>query len=148
LVTTISACFRRAIHFLAPEVAVAFEGFPFVMPVGFQPLGDVVQVVFTVAVQVAASLMMNRLAVILGGPWFAEGSLIAEQRQFGVSDGRGFVAGGEELFKSELLKIKREIAEEVALEGIVAVAIDDLIAEDVLVEFPDRLPLSFWISTS
>ena len=49
-------------------------------------------------------------------------------------DGGAVVAGGDELLQAELVEVGGEVLEEVALEGVVAVAVDDLAAEGVGVE--------------
>ena len=51
-----------------------------------------------------------------------------------AGDGGAVVAGGNELLDAELVEVGGEVLEEVALEGVVAVAIDDLAAEGVGVE--------------
>lgn len=56
-------------------------------------------------------------------------------------DGRAVVAGGDEPFEAELVEVGGEVLEEVALEGIVAVAVDDLAAEGVGVELEVSLNL-------
>ena len=48
---------------------------------------------------------------------------------------------GDELFKAELVEVGGEVLEEVALEGVVAVAVDDLVAEGVRVELQVGLDL-------
>ena len=56
-------------------------------------------------------------------------------------DGGAVVAGGDELFQAELVEVGGEVFEEVALEGVVAVAVDDLAAEGVGVELEVGLDL-------
>ncbi len=56
-------------------------------------------------------------------------------------DGRAIVAGGDEPFEAELVEVGSEILEEVALEGVVAVAVDDLATEGVGVELQVGLDL-------
>ena len=58
-----------------------------------------------------------------------------------AGDGGAVVAGGDELFEAKLVEVGGEILEEVALEGVVAVAVDDLAAEGVGVELKVGLDL-------
>jgi len=58
-----------------------------------------------------------------------------------AGDGRAVVAGGNELFEAELFEVGGEVLEEVALERIITVAVDDLAAEGVGVEFEVGLDL-------
>lgn len=58
-----------------------------------------------------------------------------------AGDGGAIVAGGDELFEAELIEVGSEVLEEVALEGVVAVAVDDLAAEGVGGELPVGLDL-------
>jgi len=51
-----------------------------------------------------------------------------------ASDGRAIVAGCDELLQPELVEVGGEVLEEVALEGVVAVAVDNLATEGVGVE--------------
>src|SRR6185295_2984556 len=51
-----------------------------------------------------------------------------------ASDGRAVVAGSYQLFQPELVEVGGEVLEEVALEWVVAVAVDDLASEGVGVE--------------
>ena len=51
-----------------------------------------------------------------------------------ASDWGAVVAGCDELFEAELVEVGGEVLEEVALEGVVAVAVDDFAAESVGVE--------------
>jgi hypothetical protein len=51
-----------------------------------------------------------------------------------AGDGGAIVAGGDELLEAELVKVGGEVLKEIAFEGVVAVAVDDLAAEGVLVE--------------
>ena len=45
------------------------------------------------------------------------------------------VTGGDESFKPEFVEVGGEILEEIALEGVVAIAVDDLTTKSVGVEF-------------
>jgi hypothetical protein len=56
-------------------------------------------------------------------------------------DGGAIVTGGDELFKAELVEVESEILEEVALEWVVAVAVDDLAPKSVGVELQVGLDL-------
>src|SRR4051812_48502967 len=56
-------------------------------------------------------------------------------------EGRAVVARGDELLETELIEVGGEVFEEVALEGVVAVAIHDLAAEGVGVELKVGLDL-------
>ena len=56
-------------------------------------------------------------------------------------DGRAVVAGGDKLFESEFIEVGGEVFEEIALKGVVAVAIDDLVAKGVGVELEVRFDL-------
>jgi hypothetical protein len=58
-----------------------------------------------------------------------------------AGDGGAVVAGGDELFEAELVEVGGEVLEEVALERVVAVAVDDLAAEGVGVELQVGLDL-------
>jgi len=58
-----------------------------------------------------------------------------------AGDGRAVVAGGDELFEAELGEVGGKVLEEVALERVVAVAIDDLAAKGVGVELQVGLDL-------
>jgi hypothetical protein len=51
-----------------------------------------------------------------------------------ASDGGAIVAGGDELLEAELVEVGSEVLEEVALEWVVAVAVDDLATEGAGVE--------------
>ena len=53
-------------------------------------------------------------------------------------DGRTVVAGGDQLLEAEIVETGGEVLEEIALEGVVAVAIDDLPAKGVGVELQVR----------
>ncbi len=55
------------------------------------------------------------------------------QRKLSADDGGAGVAGGDELLQDEGVEVGGEVLEEVALEGVVAVAEDDLALEAVLV---------------
>jgi len=63
-----------------------------------------------------------------------------EQRHL-PGDGGAVVAGGDELLEAELVEVGGEVLEEIALEWVVAVAIDDLAAEGFGVEFEVGLHL-------
>ena len=56
-------------------------------------------------------------------------------------DGGAIIAGGDELLEAEPVEVGGEVLEEVALEGVVAVAVDDLAAEGVGVELQVGLDL-------
>ena len=58
-----------------------------------------------------------------------------------AGDGGAVVAGGDELFQAELVEIGGKVLEEIALEGVVAVAIDNLAAESVGVKLEVGLDL-------
>jgi hypothetical protein len=58
-----------------------------------------------------------------------------------AGNGRAVVAGGDELFEAELVEVGGEILKEIALEGVVAVAVDDLVTEGVGVELQIGLDL-------
>ena len=58
-----------------------------------------------------------------------------------AGDGGAVVADGDELFEAELVEVGGEVLEEVALEWVVAVAVDDLAAEGVGVELEVGLDL-------
>ncbi len=58
-----------------------------------------------------------------------------------AGDRGAVVAGGDELFEAELVEVGGEVLEEVALEWVVAVAVDDLAAEGVGVELQVGLDL-------
>ena len=47
------------------------------------------------------------------------------------SDGRTVIAGGDELLEREPVEVGGEVFEKVALERVVAVAVNDLVAEGV-----------------
>src|SRR5207253_1471628 len=72
------------------------------------------------------------LAVALG--------VLRKEREL-PGDGRAVVAGGDELLEPEFVEVGGEVLEEVALEGVVAVAIDDLAAEGFGVELEVCLDL-------
>jgi len=67
--------------------------------------------------------------------------VVLTERELCAGDGGAVVAGGDELFEGELVEVGGEVLEEVALEGIVAVAIDDLATESVGVELEVGLDL-------
>jgi hypothetical protein len=56
-------------------------------------------------------------------------------------DGGAVVAGGDEFFEAELVEVGGEVLEEVALEWVVAIAVDDLAAEGAGVELEVGLDL-------
>jgi hypothetical protein len=58
-----------------------------------------------------------------------------------AGDGGAVVAGGDELFEAELVEVGGEVLEEVALEGVVAVAVNHLAAEGLAVELEVGLDL-------
>src|SRR5262249_24027143 len=58
-----------------------------------------------------------------------------------AGDGGTIVAGGDELFEADLVEVGGEVLEEIALEGVVAVAVGDLTAEGVGVELQVGLDL-------
>jgi hypothetical protein len=60
-----------------------------------------------------------------------------------AGDGGAVVAGGDELFQPELIEVGSEVLEEVALEGVVAVAVDDLATEGIGVEL--KVGLDFFL---
>jgi hypothetical protein len=77
----------------------------------------------------------------LGPLALAVSLVILSERQLPAGDRRAVVAGGDELFKPELVEVGGEVLEKVALEGVVAIAVDDLAAEGVGVEFEVGLDL-------
>ena len=66
--------------------------------------------------------------------WLTECELCA-------SDRGAVVAGGNELFEAQHVELGCEVLEKIALEGVVAVAVDDLATEGVGVEFEVGLDL-------
>ena len=67
--------------------------------------------------------------------------VVLTERELCAGDGGAVVAGGDELLQAELVEVGGEVLEEVALEGVVAVAVDDLAAEGVGVELEVGLDL-------
>ena len=63
------------------------------------------------------------------------------ERELCARDGGAVVAGSDELFEAELVEVGGEVLEEIALEGVVAVAVHDLAAEGVRVELEVGLDL-------
>src|SRR3989344_3853791 len=61
------------------------------------------------------------------------------QWQLRIGYRRRFIAGGDKLFQSKLVEIEHEIAKEIALERIVAVAINNLATENIRAVFQIRL---------
>lgn len=72
---------------------------------------------------------------------FAIALVVLTERELCSGDGGAVVAGGDELFEAELVEVGGEILEEVALEWVVAVAVDDFAAEGVAVELEVSLDL-------
>jgi hypothetical protein len=72
---------------------------------------------------------------------FAVALVVFREERALPGDGGAVVAGGDELLEAELVEVCREVLEEVALEGVVAVAVDDLAAEGVRVELEVGLDL-------
>ncbi len=68
---------------------------------------------------------------------------VLTERELCAGDRGAIVAGGDEFFQSELVEIGGEVLEEVALEGVVAVAVDDLVAEGVGIEL--KVGLDFFL---
>ncbi len=67
--------------------------------------------------------------------------VVLTERELCAGDRGPVVAGGDELFEAELVEVGGEVLEEVALEWVVAVAVDDLAAEGVGVELQVGLDL-------
>ncbi len=61
--------------------------------------------------------------------------IVLTERKLCAGDWGAVVAGGYQFFQPELVEVGGEVLEEVALEGVVTVAVDDLAAEGVGVEF-------------
>ena len=62
-------------------------------------------------------------------------ALVVFRKQRHLSrNGRSVVAGGDELLHAELVEVGGEVLEEVALEGVIAVAVDDLVVEGIRIE--------------
>ena len=66
--------------------------------------------------------------------------VLREQRHL-PGDGRAVIAGGDQLPETQLVEVGGEVLEEVALERVVAIAVDDLIAKGVGVELQVGLDL-------
>ena len=66
---------------------------------------------------------------------------VLTERELCAGDRGAVVAGGYELFQAELVEVGGEVLEEVALEGVVAVAVYDLAAEGVGIELEVCLDL-------
>jgi hypothetical protein len=77
----------------------------------------------------------------LGLPALAIPLVVFREQSALAGDGGAVVAGGNELTQAELIEVRREILEEVALEWVVAVAVDDFAAERVGVELQVGLDL-------
>ena len=109
------------------EVAVALEAREDVLPVADEPF-DVGEVDAAVAVLVLhlgdddlvglAAARGGRAALALGG------RVVAEEVELGVDDGGGRVARRGEALQAQRVEVHREILEEAALVGVVAVAED------------------------
>lgn len=56
------------------------------------------------------------------------------ERELYAGDGGAIVAGGDELLEAEPVKVGGEVFKEVAFEGVIAVTVDNLATEGVLVE--------------
>jgi len=67
--------------------------------------------------------------------------VVLTERELRAGDWGTIVTGSNELFEAELVEVGGEVLEEVALEGVVAVAVDDLAAEGVGIEFEVGLDL-------
>ena len=67
--------------------------------------------------------------------------VVLTERELCAGDWGAVVAGGDELFQAELVEVGGEVLEEIALERVVAVAVDDLAAEGVGVELEVGLDL-------
>ncbi len=61
--------------------------------------------------------------------------VVLTERKLCPGDRGAVVAGGDKSFQPEPVEVSGEVLEEVAFEGVVAVAIDDLASEGVGVEF-------------
>ncbi len=61
--------------------------------------------------------------------------VVLTKRELCAGDWGAIVAGGDKLFQPELVEIGSEILEEVALEGVVTVAVDDPPAEGIGIKF-------------
>jgi hypothetical protein len=57
------------------------------------------------------------------------------ERELGAGDGRPIVACSDELLQADLVEICGEVFEEVAFKRVIAVAINDFVAEGVGVKF-------------
>src|SRR5262249_21264881 len=60
--------------------------------------------------------------------------VVLTERELCAGDGGAVVGGSDELFDAKPVEVGGEVLEEIALEGVVAVAVDDLAAEGVGVE--------------
>lgn len=67
--------------------------------------------------------------------------LVLFERKLCAGDWGTVVAGADKLFQSQLVEVGGKVLEEVALEGVVAIAVDNLAAEGVGVEFEVGLDL-------
>jgi hypothetical protein len=83
------------------------------------------------------NLDRNRLGFLA----FAIALIVLRERELFAGDWGTVIAGGDEPFEAEAVKIGGKVFKKVALEGIVAVAVDDLAAEGVGIEFEVGLDL-------
>ena len=67
--------------------------------------------------------------------------VVLSKRKLCAGDGGTVVAGADKFFEAELVKVGCKVLEEIALEGIVAVAVDNLATEGVGVAFEISLDL-------
>lgn len=115
------------------EVAVPFQQGQGVAPVAQQILhvGQVDRAVF-VFVRYLGDLDFvggfGRGAAVVGRRHVAQAHHV-EQRQLLPGDRRAVIAGGNQLFETQKVEIQREVLEEVAFIGVIAVAEDHLAAE-------------------
>jgi len=115
----------------AAEVAASRERLSAV-GVSLQEKFDILDAGRTISVDILYLLDLdgNRLRLVA----LATALVVLTECELCAGDGGAIVAGGDEFFEAELVEVGGEILEEVALEGVVAVAVDNLAAECVGVE--------------